>query len=50
MKFRRISALGAPTAMVRVMSVVPSSYWRAGIDQKQFARRDTAGWSARVTR
>jgi hypothetical protein len=26
-KFCRMSAVGVPTAMVRVMSVVPSSYW-----------------------
>ena len=26
-KRARISALGSPSAMVRVMSVVPSSYW-----------------------
>jgi hypothetical protein len=27
-KRSRISAVGSPTATVRVMSVVPSSYWR----------------------
>ena len=41
-KWSRISALGVPTATVRVMSVVPSSYCAPESMQKQFARRDPA--------
>ena len=45
-KRSRISAVGVPMATVRVMSVVPSRYWRAGIDQVEVrpAQR-AAGWS-----
>jgi len=41
-KRSRISAVGSPTAMVRVMSVVPSSYWAPEVDQKQLTRRNDA--------
>ena len=36
-KRSRISGVGSPMATVRVTSVVPSRYWRAGIDQQQRA-------------